>query len=174
VANVSREPANIDAYEAFDRGMELYIRQESREALSHFYRAYQLDSMWVTPLLYAAVNHGNLGESAQVDSVLDLVESLDETLPEYDRTWRPTFTQLERQDLTFTDLRTVVLASDIVCTIRAVTGIATDTTGTTRPKISSIETLVWVKRNGEWRALIGHESLQKKSWQGWLDFEVSQ
>ena len=96
------------------------------------------------------------------------------TRAEMDRTWRPTFTQLERQDLTFTDSRTVVLAPDIVCTIRAVTGIATDTTGTTRPEISSIETLVWVKRNGEWRALIGHESLQKKSWQGWLDFEGSQ
>jgi hypothetical protein len=90
-----------------------------------------------------------------------------------DRTWRPFFTQLARQDLTFTDSWTVVLAPDVVCTIRAVTGIATDTTGTTRPEISSIETVVWVKRNGEWRGVIGHESLQKKSWQGWLDFEAS-
>jgi len=87
-ANVSSEPTNIDAYEAFDRGVELYIRQEHpREASPHFYRAYQLDSMWATPLLYAAINHWGLNEYAQMDSALGVVERLDETLTEYHRAW---------------------------------------------------------------------------------------
>lgn len=96
------------------------------------------------------------------------------TVAEMDRAWRPFFTQLQRQDLTFTDSRTVVLAPDIALTIRAVTFVATDTAGNTRPEFSSVETVVWVKQNGEWKVLLGHESLQKKSWQGWLDFEASQ
>jgi hypothetical protein len=96
------------------------------------------------------------------------------TAAEMDRAYRPFFTQLESQDFDFTDSRTVVLAPDIAVTIRAVTGVATDTMGNTRPEISTVETAVWVKRSGEWKILIGHESLQKKSWQGWLDFEASQ
>ncbi len=96
------------------------------------------------------------------------------TVAEMDKAWRPWATELQHQDLTFTDSRTVVLTPEIALTIRAVTGVATDTTGNTRPEISSIETMVWVKRNGDWKILLGHESLQQKSWQGWLDFEASQ
>jgi ketosteroid isomerase-like protein len=96
------------------------------------------------------------------------------TRAEMDRTWRPDFAQTERQDLTFGDARTIVLAPDIAYTIRAVTGVATYTTGNTRPPLSTIETVVWIKRDGEWKVLAGHESVQKQSWQGLLSFEASQ
>jgi hypothetical protein len=68
----------------------------------------------------------------------------------------------------------VRLAPDVAYTIRAVTGVATDTAGNTRPEIRSVETIAWLKRNGEWKVMAGHESLQKQSWPAWLAFEASQ
>jgi len=68
----------------------------------------------------------------------------------------------------------VRLAPDVAYTIRAVTGVATDTAGNTRPEIRSVETIAWLKRNGEWKVMTGHESLQKQSWPAWLAFEASQ
>lgn len=114
---------------------------------------------------------------AFIDPAPDAAWTWDEgtvyTRAEMDKTWRPYFTQLERQDLTFGDARTLVLAPDVAYTIRAVTGIATDTAGGARPPLSTVETVVWVKRNGEWKVLAGHESVQKQSWQGLLAFEAS-
>ena len=95
------------------------------------------------------------------------------TRAEMDRTWRPSFSQVARQDLTFTDSRTIVLAPDVAYTIRAVTGVATDTAGETRPEIRSVETIAWVRRNGRWTGMAGHESLQKESWPASLAYEAS-
>ncbi len=49
------------------------------------------------------------------------------------------------QQIDFTDSRTIVLAPDIVYTIRQYTAVVTDTAGTVLPQTSGGETLVWVK-----------------------------
>jgi len=77
----------------------------------------------------------------------------------------------ENQQIDFTDSRTIVLAPDVAYTIRQFTAVVTDTSGALLPQVSGVETLVWVKRNGEWKVLLGHESSLKESWQAVLDRE---
>jgi len=87
---------------------------------------------------------------------------------EWEGTWGADW---ESQQIDFTDSRTVVLASDIAYTIRQFTAVVTDTSAARLPQTSGVETLVWVKRNGEWKVLLGHESALKESWQSLLDQE---
>ncbi len=85
------QPPSYEAYQAFDDGMRVYLRtgysSESLEPLPHFYRAFELDTTFVTPLIYAAISHGNGGEWAQMDSLLGTLERLRNRLSEYDRHW---------------------------------------------------------------------------------------
>ena len=71
----------------------------------------------------------------------------------------------QRQQIDFTDSRTVVLAPDIAFTIRHFDAAVTDKAGNIRPQTKGVETVVWVKRNGQWKVLMGHESVLKESWQ---------
>ena len=87
---------------------------------------------------------------------------------EWEGTWGADW---ESQQIDFTDSRTVVLAPDIAYTIRQFTAVVTDTSGAMLPQTSGVETLVWVKRNGEWKVLLGHESALRDSWQTLLDRE---
>ena len=41
------------------------------------------------------------------------------------------------------------------------------------PPFQSVETLVWVKRDGEWKVLLGHESMLQGFWQERLDYEAA-
>jgi ketosteroid isomerase-like protein len=77
----------------------------------------------------------------------------------------------QQQQIDFTDSRTVVLAPDIAYTIRQFDAVVTDTSGAVLPKVSGVETLVWVKRGGQWKVLLGHEATLKESWQMRLDQE---
>jgi ketosteroid isomerase-like protein len=77
----------------------------------------------------------------------------------------------ERQQIDFTDQRTIVLAPDIAYTIRQYDAAVTDTTGTALPMTRGVETLVWVKRNGQWKVLLGHESTLFESWQTRMDLQ---
>jgi len=77
----------------------------------------------------------------------------------------------QQQEIDFTDSRTIVLAPDIAYTIRQFGAVVTDTAGAVLPQVSGVETLVWIKRGGEWRVLLGHESTLKESWQMLLDQE---
>ena len=74
------------------------------------------------------------------------------------------------QQIEFTDATTVVLAPDVVCTIRRFSNVQTHVGGTVAPEFDSVETLIWVKRGGEWKVLIGHESMLQESWQDRLDY----
>ncbi len=74
------------------------------------------------------------------------------------------------QQIEFTDATTVVLAPDVVCTIRRFTNVQTHVGGTVAPEFDSVETLIWKKRGGEWKVLIGHESMLQESWQDRLDY----
>ncbi len=70
----------------------------------------------------------------------------------------------QQQQIDFTDSRTIILAPDIAYTIRRFTAVVTEKDGTVQPQTSGVETLVWVKRNGSWKVLLGHESTLKESW----------
>jgi hypothetical protein len=71
--------------------------------------------------------------------------------------WGPGVAGLQRQDLEFTNSRTVVLSADIVWTLREGNYVAVDTTGNVAAEGRFIETAVWVKRNGQWKVLLGHD-----------------
>jgi len=92
------------------------------------------------------------------------------TVAEMNAAWEEVFEpERERQDITFTDSRTIVLAPDIAYTIREYDIVITETSGVVREPASGVETVVWVKRDGEWRVLLGHESTLEKSWQTIID-----
>ena len=74
------------------------------------------------------------------------------------------------QRIEFVDAKTIVLGSDVVCTIRRFTNVQTHAGGSVAPEFSSVETLIWVKRDGHWKVLIGHESMLQESWQARLDY----
>ena len=87
---------------------------------------------------------------------------------EWEGVWGVTW---QHQQIDFTDSRTIVLAPDVAYTIRQFDATATDTSGARLPQVSGLETVVWVKRNGQWKVLLGHESTLQGSWQTRLAME---
>ena len=71
--------------------------------------------------------------------------------------WGPHLAGLERQVHDVTNARTVILAPDIVWTLREFEFQVIDTTGTVVSEGQSIETAVWVEKDGEWKLLVGHD-----------------
>jgi len=81
------QPPSFEAYRAFDEGMVYYQRADDREALPYFQRAFELDTTFVTPLIYATFNCINLTEWVQADSLVGVLEGYRERLSDYDRHW---------------------------------------------------------------------------------------
>jgi uncharacterized protein (TIGR02246 family) len=77
--------------------------------------------------------------------------------------YRPFFAGLQRQNVNVIGSQTIVLAPDIVYTIRNTAIVAVDTAGTPGPETRYVETIVWVKRNTEWKVLLGHGSTPSES-----------
>ena len=71
--------------------------------------------------------------------------------------WPPAMAGLARQDLEFTNSRTVVLTPEIVWTLRECNYVVIDTSGVEVAAGQSTETAVWVKWSGEWKVLLGHD-----------------
>ena len=71
--------------------------------------------------------------------------------------WPQSMAGLARQDLDFTNSRTVVLAPDIVWTLREGDYTLVDTAGAVVGEGQFNETAVWVKRGGEWKVMLGHD-----------------
>jgi tetratricopeptide (TPR) repeat protein len=80
-------PPSFEAYSSFDNGMVHYLRREYGASVPYFYRALELDTSFVTPLIYAALSHMNLGEWEQVDSLAGILGRFREQLSDYDRHW---------------------------------------------------------------------------------------
>jgi hypothetical protein len=76
----------------------------------------------------------------------------------FDEMWRPAFASIASQTITMEDSRTTVLAPDVVCVMEAGTYTQTDTAGVTGPEGSFAFTGVWVRRGGEWKLHLIHES----------------
>ena len=69
--------------------------------------------------------------------------------------WETNLVGMQRQDLEVTNSRTVVLAEDIVWTLREFNYVVVDTSGTSVAEGQFKETAVWVKRNGDWKVMLG-------------------
>jgi|GEM_PF-1533444 len=91
-------PPSIEAYNAFKEGLESYISAGSAEdfsnAITNFYRAIDLDSTYVLPLIYAGISLGNIianyGGTAQIperDSLTAVLVGRRDQLSEYERCW---------------------------------------------------------------------------------------
>jgi tetratricopeptide (TPR) repeat protein/tRNA A-37 threonylcarbamoyl transferase component Bud32 len=80
-------PPSFEAYQTFSEGMMRYLRREWEEALHHFNRAFELDTTFLTALLYVAPTLYNLGRLAQMDSLVGSIEQSRDRLNEYDRHW---------------------------------------------------------------------------------------
>lgn len=79
------------------------------------------------------------------------------SLAEMREVWPPAMAGLGRQDLEFTNARTIVLTPDIVWTLREGNYTVLDTAGAVVSEGQFNETAVWVKRGEEWKILLGHD-----------------
>jgi predicted Ser/Thr protein kinase/tetratricopeptide (TPR) repeat protein len=78
-------PPSYDAYREFVAGVDRFIAREWREAIPHFTQAAELDSTFSSALVFAGIAHGNMGNIAAVDSIVELVRPRLPRLPEMDR-----------------------------------------------------------------------------------------
>jgi uncharacterized protein (TIGR02246 family) len=72
--------------------------------------------------------------------------------------FRPFLDGVASQEFTVTERRAVVLSRDVVCVMESGTIAATDTAGVTFPPSAFAFTAIWVRREGEWKIHLGHES----------------
>jgi len=86
-AGMASQPPTFEAYQAFNDGMERYIRFENRAALPYFRRAFELDSIFYKALLFAGINHVNLSQWAELDSLVAVLDQVRDRLVPYDRQW---------------------------------------------------------------------------------------
>jgi len=77
---------------------------------------------------------------------------------EADSFWRDSFASSSRIDITVSDSRTLVLAADVVAVLEQGVFSATDEDGTTTPEQEFVLSWTWVRRDGEWKVMYGHES----------------
>ena len=73
--------------------------------------------------------------------------------------WGAAVAGLQRQDLEVTNARTVVLAQDIVWTLREFNYGVVDTDGNTVDEGQFKETAIWVRQNGEWKVMLGNDNV---------------
>jgi TolB-like protein/predicted Ser/Thr protein kinase len=83
----SETPPTYAAYQAFSEGMQAYVREDYVPALTAFERAYQADTTFLLPLLYASFCAMNRRDYMRADSVLRIVARGRERLSDYNRSW---------------------------------------------------------------------------------------
>ena len=84
---VSDVPPSYEAYTAFMRGEDEFLRYRYEQALVHYARAAELDPSYAAPLVRAAYAQTNLGRWRQADSVVRLLETGTRKLSEYERVY---------------------------------------------------------------------------------------
>jgi len=78
--------------------------------------------------------------------------------PAGDSMMRAALGEWEDQVLTVSETRTVVLSPDVVYTMRVGTDSVTLKSGEASPTRPWAWTSIWVRRDGEWRMMYGHDS----------------
>ncbi len=75
-----------------------------------------------------------------------------------DSAFRPTFADVQSQNVEFEETHIVVLGRDHVYSAQRGTYSQTLADGTTTPPSTFAFTMVWVRSNGEWKVRLGHHS----------------
>jgi tetratricopeptide (TPR) repeat protein len=83
--DLATRPPLFNAYRAFDRGLELYNRQQYGAAATEFRQAWSVDSTFPVPLIYAAMAHWNQADFEWVDTLVSTARRHEARLSEYDR-----------------------------------------------------------------------------------------
>ena len=76
-------------------------------------------------------------------------------------TFRDTYSMVQKQTSEVIGSRVLVLAPDVVLVTAVTQGTYTDKTGFTSEPVGLGSTIVFVRRNGEWRAVHFHQSVAK-------------
>ena len=105
-----------------------------------------------------------------MDSFADNSDPLwiSDAVPHFGRTemeaaFRPVMENMQRQENTRVEWRTIVISPDVAYTIRINDVVQVDLAGNAGPTVRYAETILWVRRDGEWKALIGHGSTPNES-----------
>ncbi len=84
-AEAGSQPPSYEAYRDYTVGMERYIARDYRSATSLFQRAFERDSSYTLPLLFAALSHDLMGDKASADSLTRILLPTRERLAPYDQ-----------------------------------------------------------------------------------------
>jgi len=74
-----------EAYSEFVRGSELFHRQDYTAAIPHFRRAVEIDSVFDMARVMIGTSYGNLGRTAEADSILQILEAHRDRLGRWER-----------------------------------------------------------------------------------------
>ena len=77
----------FEAYGVVNQGLELYLAREYEEASRLFLRAFELDTTYAVPLIYASLTLRNEGDWARSDSVVTILERRRDEFSVYQRYW---------------------------------------------------------------------------------------
>jgi tRNA A-37 threonylcarbamoyl transferase component Bud32/tetratricopeptide (TPR) repeat protein/TolB-like protein len=83
IPGLSGNPPVLEAYRAYERGLELFEAQEYGEAQGEYERAFALDTSFLVPKLAAAIAMYNQSLWEQVDSTLAYLDVRRDRLTEY-------------------------------------------------------------------------------------------
>ncbi|MFW6089563.1 MAG: protein kinase domain-containing protein, partial [Gemmatimonadota bacterium] len=83
IPGLSGNPPVLEAYRAYERGLELFEAQEYGEAQREYERAFALDTSFLVPKLSSAIAMYNQGSWEGVDSALAYLEARRDRLTEY-------------------------------------------------------------------------------------------
>ncbi len=86
VGSDDRAPT-YEAYEALDRGLDLYARRDYADASELFLEAYERDETYLVPLVYASLSLRNHNAWERSDSVVSILEDRRGDLSEYQQHW---------------------------------------------------------------------------------------
>ena len=98
-AHRASQPPSFEAYRTYVEGIELLLNGEQREAIRQFELAAANDSSFTTPLLWATNAYINLGQWAQADSLVRLLNRSRERLAPLDRSMIEVYQALLKQDM---------------------------------------------------------------------------
>ena len=93
------------------------------------------------------------------DLVFAMEGALTHGYADLDAIVRTEMASVASQEIKFIDSETTVLAPDAVCITEAATFTATDTAGVTTPEATFAITTIWMRRGGEWKIHMSHESM---------------
>jgi DNA-binding SARP family transcriptional activator len=77
-------PPTFEAYGAYSRGLEHFLREDYSRAIPELEEASRLDDRFARPLLFAAAAHQNLGQWDRVGPFLDRLDALHDRLSPYE------------------------------------------------------------------------------------------